>query len=88
MNVYLLVLYECLNINYSRFPHNCTAVLVVCPNDLGVNNGRVSYSTPGDTIVGTTATYTCDDGFNLNGKMDRVCQSNGLWSDSPPTCGK
>ena len=72
---------------YSCFPHYCTAVRV-CPNDLSVDNGRVSYSTPGDAVVGTMATYTCDDGFNLEGKMDRVCQSNGAWSDSPPTCGK
>ena len=33
-----------------------------------------------------TATYTCNPGYNLTGDATRMCQSDGMWSDSPPTC--
>lgn len=34
---------------------------------------------------GTTATYTCDAGYDLLGKSTRTCQ-NGAWTESEPTC--
>lgn len=36
--------------------------------------------------VGSTATHSCNDGFNINGVSDRTCLSNGSWSDSLPSC--
>ena len=44
-------------------------------------NGHVSYSGSG-----TTANYTCDSGYTLNGNGTRVCQTNGTWSGSAPSC--
>ena len=38
------------------------------------------------TIVGSTATYTCNDGFTLQGGSTRTCQTNGQWSGSAPIC--
>ncbi len=35
-----------------------------------------------------TATYTCDDGHNLNGATTRTCQANGTWSLTVPTCDR
>ncbi len=35
-----------------------------------------------------TATYTCDDGYNLIGVSDRTCQANGAWSLTAPTCDR
>ena len=32
------------------------------------------------------ATYTCDTGYTLNGGITRTCESDGMWSGSPPTC--
>ena len=45
-------------------------------------NGRISYS----GNESTTAHYTCDSGYELNGSGTRVCQTNGTWSGSAPTC--
>ena len=38
------------------------------------------------TTVGSTATYTCNDGFGLQGQSTRTCQTNGQWSGSAPIC--
>ena len=36
--------------------------------------------------VGDTASYTCNDGFELIGSMSVTCTSDGTWSDEPPMC--
>ncbi|ELU17721.1 hypothetical protein CAPTEDRAFT_146194, partial [Capitella teleta] len=35
---------------------------------------------------GVTATYSCLTGYTLHGSITRVCQSNGQWSNTRPTC--
>lgn len=58
--------------------------MTVCP-DLDITNGMVSFS--GDTTTpGSTATYTCNFGFVLNGDTSRTCQDNLTWTGSDPTC--
>ena len=62
--------------------------------DCGILNaptsGDVSFAgslvTAGVFLVGSTVTYTCDRGYDLVGTIFRVCQSDGTWSDSAPTC--
>ncbi len=39
-----------------------------------------------NTTFGSTATYTCTEGYTLTGEATRTCQSNGMWSGSEPTC--
>ena len=39
-----------------------------------------------DTYLNSTATYSCNQGYDLTGNTQRVCQSNGLWSSSAPYC--
>ena len=39
-----------------------------------------------NTLEGSTAIYTCDDGFLLAGTDTRICQSNGNWSNTEPSC--
>ncbi len=36
--------------------------------------------------IGSTATYSCLNGFLLNGDKTRVCQSNGVWTGEDPVC--
>ena len=47
-------------------------------------NGQVSHTA--GTAFGQTATYSCDTGYNLVGDSTRMCQANGIWSGSEPTC--
>ena len=47
-------------------------------------NGRVSYTA--GTIVGQTATYSCNTGYSLEGDSTRTCQTTGVWSRSAPIC--
>ena len=46
------------------------------------DNGRVDY----ETTLGSTATYTCNTGYQLDGDSTRTCQSDETWSGSAPTC--
>ena len=34
----------------------------------------------------STATYSCNIGFTLNGDQTRTCGSDGSWSGSEPSC--
>ena len=60
-----------------------TVFLVRCPNLCDPNNGAVDFY---DTTVGSVAMYTCNEGFNLSGAVNRDCQANGTWSPSEPIC--
>ncbi|XP_060586067.1 sushi, von Willebrand factor type A, EGF and pentraxin domain-containing protein 1-like [Ruditapes philippinarum] len=58
-------------------------VCVLCPSLDEPSSGTVTLSTSGTQ---TKATYTCDAGYNLNGDEERMCNSDGTWSMSEPTC--
>ena len=45
-------------------------------------NSRVALIT--DT-VGDIVSYICNPGFELMGAQTLTCQSDGTWSDPPPT---
>ena len=56
-------------------------------------NGQIDYST--DSVApfefGTVATYTCSQGYELDGNPTRTCggdgtSPNGTWSGSSPAC--
>ena len=49
-------------------------------------NGSLLISGTGVGVYQETATYACETGFNLVGMSERVCQSDGTWSGSAPTC--
>ena len=48
-------------------------------------NGQVSVE---EVTFTSVATYSCDDGFMLNGNKRRTCQADGTWSGDNPTCGE
>lgn len=35
-----------------------------------------------------SATYSCEDGFQLLGDKTRICQSDGSWSGREPNCSE
>ena len=38
------------------------------------------------TLVGSFVTYECDKGYVLEGPSSRVCQPDGVWSATLPSC--
>ena len=62
---------------------NIISTVIQCDALSDPDNGAVSVTGTG---IGDTATYTCDDGYELIGSSTRTCQSNGEWSDAPPIC--
>ncbi|CAI8053959.1 P-selectin [Geodia barretti] len=65
-------------------PPACEAVQ--CPTLDSPMNGSLLISGTGVGVYQDTATYACETGFNLVGMSERVCQSDGTWSGSNPTC--
>ena len=55
---------------------------IVCDALSKPANGNVSSN----GSLYDTATYFCDDGYELIGDSKIMCQSNGMWSGSPPVC--
>ena len=39
-----------------------------------------------NTSFESTANYTCDLGYNLNGNSTRTCEASGEWYGDPPSC--
>ena len=38
-------------------------------------------------LFGNVVMYSCEDGYFMSeGSEERVCQSTGLWSGTPPVC--
>ena len=62
----------------------CFYIAVDCGPLRQPKNGIVN--TIPDTYLNSTATYSCNPGYNLTGNTQRVCQSNGSWSSSAPYC--
>ncbi len=48
-----------------------------------ITNGQVELD---GRFVGATATYTCINGYILQGDSQRTCQNSGQWSGSEPSC--
>ena len=56
---------------------------VSCPPLEPPANGFV---TPEGNSPGSVATYSCNEDHSLLGSATSQCQSNGAWSNQPPTC--
>ncbi len=57
----------------------------MCPELFSPDNGLVTFTS---RRPGSGATYTCDSGYIINGNERRVCQPDGSWSNSEPTCSR
>uniref|UniRef100_A0A8C2X8M0 Sushi, von Willebrand factor type A, EGF and pentraxin domain-containing protein 1 n=1 Tax=Cyclopterus lumpus TaxID=8103 RepID=A0A8C2X8M0_CYCLU len=54
-----------------------------CETPPGPEHGWVNVT---DTSLGSTVTYTCEDGYELEGEPVRQCVSGRLWTNSAPVC--
>ena len=66
---------------------------ITCTSLSQINNGLVTYrpDTTSPFNFGTTATYSCNENFFLQGDRTRTCGGagsglNGVWSGSAPVC--
>ena len=60
-----------------------TIYFIVCDDLSNPANGSVN--TVG-TFVNDSATFFCDNGYDLIGDGTITCQSSGSWSGPPPVC--
>ena len=74
----------CHNINNILYPPPLTAT-ISCPPLEHPANGLVTLE---ENSPGSVATYSCDEDHSLLGSATSLCQSNGAWSNQPPTCAK
>ena len=58
-------------------------IIALCSELSAPANGSVTVT---GQSVGDTATYTCDDGFELIGNASRNCKATSDWSFSVPVC--
>ena len=64
------------------FQYTCT--VVDCGALTHPLSGQVNISS--GTTYNQVAIYSCDTGYNLVGSPSRICQANGMWSSTAPSC--
>ena len=72
--------------HYHIIINNFKYIGIDCGDLSDIPNGNVVIAP--DTSLGSTATYSCDAGFNLVGEDTRTCQTNGEWSGEEPSCAR
>ena len=87
VRIYFVLMCMCLHCSYEE--SNCNYVLpaaVSCgPAPNAPSNGQQSGS---GTTFGSTVTFTCNQGYNLQGDSRRTCMADGQWNGSAPTCSR
>jgi len=64
---------------------NCPlSVITACGQPASYSNGRVD--TNAGTSFGDVARYSCDEDYTLIGLNETICQADGQWNGSVPTC--
>ena len=56
-----------------------------CPSLASPTDGNIELLTDG---LVTTAYFTCNLGYALDGSTEAVCRSDGTWDSIPPICGR
>ena len=65
--------------------HLSFSAAVDCGTLINPQNGQVTLTA---TTFMSTATYSCNAGYNLSGSATRTCEASGTWSDTAPTCDR
>ena len=56
---------------------------MTCEVLLDISEGDVSLS---GTVFGSVATYSCNNGYRVEGDRERTCLANATWSGTTPHC--
>ncbi|KAI1888389.1 hypothetical protein AGOR_G00184640 [Albula goreensis] len=73
---------QCLaSLKWSRAPPTCQPV--ACGEPSAVENANVTFT--GRTYM-STASYTCVEGYRLQGRAEVLCEASGRWSDPALLC--
>ena len=64
---------------------------ITCPALSPLSNGGVDFSAASPYTYGTIASYSCNEGYWINGDAIRTCGGDdsspiGVWSGEVPTC--
>ena len=84
--VYIIYMYSCVQCAVACPPQSLVTGQIACTNPNGslpILGGLVVYN---GTIEGAVAIYQCNLGYILSGNAERVCQSDGNWKGSIPSC--
>ncbi|XP_067257600.1 sushi, von Willebrand factor type A, EGF and pentraxin domain-containing protein 1 isoform X3 [Chanodichthys erythropterus] len=71
------------DLKWSREPHICKPV--TCGEPPVVDYAE--YTLNGKVYL-STLTYTCIEGYRLQGAMELKCESSGEWASPPPICAR
>ena len=67
--------------------HHSAFIITVCPELSAPTNGNITLSD--GTNVGSVATYTCNEGYELSVTSTRFCRSGSrAWTGIDPTCDR
>jgi len=69
---------------YSLSEDSQSCEALSCPSLSNPANGNVALSS--GLTLGSTATYTCDDGYMASHASTRYCQADAQWSGEEPSC--
>ena len=72
-----------LNVNRTNFFLLSSPPVVECSGLSSPVNGAVQMDDP---MFSSMASYSCDQGFGLQGDATRTCQADGTWSGATPQC--
>ena len=56
---------------------------IECPDIVAPQNGERFYTS---RVVGSDASFTCNEGYTLLGVRSVTCLETGQWSEVPPIC--
>ncbi|XP_051780778.1 complement receptor type 2-like isoform X1 [Erpetoichthys calabaricus] len=69
-------------------PPTCVkAIEDSCPN-INIENGQKTSGFSPPYRYKSSITFTCNNGFQLNGQSTIYCDENNTWKPNPPTCVK
>ena len=73
---------------FSIFYSSKYVAVVTCSIARAPRNGHrpICSGAPRENVYGTVCTYSCDNGYIIEGQESLTCQESGVWSHPEPQC--